>query len=412
MGELTDTAIRAEIKKAKAAGKMRRLAAGDWLTLLITPEGVARWQQRYRYGGKPRTVSFGTYPGVTLAKATEKAGAARELIRNGIDPVEKRRAEKAELRQVVANTFGAAAEAWYTFNTVRWTTATAEKARQYLDKDLLPSLRLRPLANVTAQDLGAVIEKIEARKAFNVAKKCRQWCVAIFKFAIAKGWADKNPAVNLGAVAALAPEPRNYAHLTLDELPELLRELDKYSGSPLTVGAIRLALWTANRPGVTRTLRWSEVDLDNALWTIEKGREGMKKGYSHLTPLPRQAVAMLRDLHRITGTFEHVFINRADPLMPMSDKAVNKALERMGFKGRQTAHGFRHLVSTAMNERGYKADWVERQLAHGDPDKIRGTYNKAMYLEPRAKMMQQWADLLDSIKVGGGNVVPMVKKSR
>ena len=159
------------------------------------------------------------------------------------------------------------------------------------------------------------------------------------------------------------------------------------------------ALWTANRPGVTRTLRWSELDLDQALWTIGKGREGMKRGYAHLTPLPNQAVAMLREIHKLTGTFEYVFIGRNDPGKPLSDGAVNMLLKRLGYRGRQTTHGFRHLISTALNEQGYEPDWVERQLAHGDPDKIRGTYNKAMYLESRRKMMQDWADYLDNIKL-------------
>ena len=147
-----------------------------------------------------------------------------------------------------------------------------------------------------------------------------------------------------------------------------------------------LALWTANRPGVTRTLRWAEVDLNAALWTIDKGREGMKGGYYHLTPLPRQAVAMLREVHNLTGTFEHVFIGRNDPSAWISDgAAAGFWFKRIGYHGKQTMHGFRHLVSTALNEMGYEPDWVERQLAHGDPDKIRGTYNKAMYLEPRRK---------------------------
>jgi integrase len=390
---------------------MKRLADGEsWLTLLITPTGVGRWQQGYRYGGKPRSISFGSYPVVSIAEARQRAEAASALLRDGIDPIEQRRSNKLALRIAVQNTFGAAAEAWYGFNSPRWSKSTAEKARQYLDKDLLPSLRSRPITNLTTEDVRIVIERIESRGALNVAKKARQWCNAIFRYAIARGWTKVNPAEFLGDVAAPVPETENYAHLGMDELPELLRALNQYTGSPLTRGAIRLALWTANRPGVTRTLKWNELDLDDALWTIAKGRPGMKRGYSHLTPLPHQAVAMLRDLHRITGTFEHVFIGRGDPLKPMSDAAVNKALATMGFKGRQTAHGFRHLVSTSLNELGYQPDWVERQLAHGDPDKIRGTYNKAQYLEPRRKMMQAWADYLEKIESGGA-VIPLRKES-
>jgi integrase len=377
---------------------MKRLADGGWLTLLVTQDGVGRWQQGYRYGGKERSVSHGTYPVVSIAEARQRADAARGLLRDGVDPVEHRRAQKAAQRVNVENTFGAAAEAWFAFNSPRWAKATSEKARQYLDKDILPALRSRPIANLTAPDLIDAIARVERRGAYNVAKKARQWVNAIFRYSIARGWITRNPAEHLVDVAEKAPETRNYAHIGVGELPALLQALDAYTGSPLTVGAIRLALWTANRPGVTRTLRWSELDLEGALWTIEKGREGMKRGYAHLTPLPSQAVAVLRDLRKLTGTFEFVFIGRGDPHKPMSDAAVNKALAVMGFKGRQTAHGFRHLVSTALNELGYEADWVERQLAHGDPDKIRGTYNKAGYLEPRRKMMQAWADYLDKIK--------------
>ncbi len=235
----------------------------------------------------------------------------------------------------------------------------AEKARQYLNKDLLPPLRLRPIANITTQDLGEVVAKIEKRGAHNVAKKARQWLKSIYRYAIAKGWTKDNAAELLNDIAELAPESTNYAHLTPDELHGYCAPLMFTRGHYFTKGAIWLALWTANRPGITRTLRWSELDLDGALWTIEKGREGMKRGYSHLTPLPHQAVAMLRDLHRLTGSFDYVFIGRNDPCKPMSDAAMNKALATMGFKGRQTAHGFRHLVSTSLNERGYQADWVE-----------------------------------------------------
>lgn len=401
MGALTDKAVQAKIKEARLRRRMKRLADREsWLTLLVTRDGVGRWQQGYRYGGKQRSVSHGTYPEVSIAEARQRAAEARALLRRGIDPIEHRRAHKLALRVNVGNTFGAAAEEWYKHNVPRWSTATAEKVRQYLDKDLLPPLRTRPIANIDTEDIRVVIEKIEARHAFNVAKKARQWCKAIFRYAIARGWLKSNPAEFLRDVAIKTPDSNNYAHLAVDELPELLRALDSYPGSRLTIGAIRLALWTANRPGVTRSLKWSELDLDNALWTIAKGREGMKRGYSHLTPLPNQAVVMLRELHKKTGTFEHVFIGHGDPLKPMSDAAVNKALATMGFKGRQTAHGFRHLISTALNELGYESDWVERQLAHGDPDKIRGTYNKAQYVEPRRKMMQAWADYLDELKSG------------
>jgi integrase len=399
-----------QARNAKPRDKAYKLTAGRGLCLMVMPTGAKYWWLRYRFAGREKTLSLGVYPHVTLKRAEVDANQARALLRDGIDPSEHRREQKFALRVAITRTFGDAAEKWIAHNTPRWKPATLEKVRQYLDKDLLPPLAKRPLASITPPELGVVVEKIEQRNALNVAKKTRQWLTKIFEFAIAKGLTTSNPAEYLNAVAAVAPEAKNHPHLTIDELPAFLRALEAYPGSPLVKGATWLALWTANRPGVTRTLRWDELDLDDALWTISKGREGMKKGYSHLTPLPRQAVALLRDLHRSTGTFDYVFIGRNDPRKPMSDGAVNVMLKAMGYGGRQTAHGFRHLVSTALNERGYKPDWVERQLAHGDPDAIRDTYNKASYLAERRKMMQAWADYLDSIKAGG-TVVPLRKAS-
>ncbi|MGQ0622359.1 MAG: tyrosine-type recombinase/integrase [Panacagrimonas sp.] len=182
------------------------------------------------------------------------------------------------------------------------------------------------------------------------------------------------------------------------ELPEFLHALEGYEASTLVKYCAKLALWTANRPGVTRSVGWSELDLDAGIWTIDKGRY-------HLTPLPKQAVAMLREIQPISGHFEYVFIGRNDPTKPMSDGAIAGMIKRIGYRNKQTMHGFRHLISTALNDKGYESDWIERQLAHGDPDKIRGTYNKAAYPEPRRKMMQEWADYLDGLK-RGAHVVP------
>lgn len=399
-----------EIRNAKPRAKAYKLTAGAGLCVMVWPTGAKYWWLRYRFAGREKTLSLGVYPRVTLKEAQAGADDARALLRAGIDPSEHRRERKFALRLAVARTFGDAAQKWYEHNQPRWRPATAEKVRQYLDKDLLPPLAKRPMANITPMELGAVVEKIEARKALNVAKKSRQWLTKIFEYAIAKGLTTTNPAEHLGAVAIALPESRNHAHLTLAELPDFLRALDAYHGSPLVKGATWLALWTANRPGVTRTLRWDELDLEDALWTIAKGREGMKRGYAHFTPLPRQAVAMLRDVRRYTGTFEYVFVGRNDPRKPLSDGAVNRMMKTLGYAGQQTAHGFRHLVSTALNEHGFNPDWVERQLAHGDPDTIRGTYNKAHYLDDRRKMMQAWADQLDTMKAGG-KVIPLRKAS-
>ena len=387
-----------EARQAKPKSKTYRLAIGNGFCLQINPDGTKYWRLRYRYGGKEQMLSLGVYPLVTLQKAFDESVKARRLLLDGINPTEAKRQQKHNLRLTVARTFGDAAEKWFLHNSIRWKIATQEKVRQYLDKDLLPLLGHRPLANITPLELGLVIERIEARKALNVAKKVRQWLDAIFTFAIAKGLTNENPAQHLGSIAIPQAHVKNHAHIDLAELPGFLKALDAYEGSHIVKQCTLLSLWTANRPGVTRTLKWSEIDLKAGLWTIPKGREGMKRGYQHITTLPTQAVKMLEELHKVTGKFEYVFVGRNDWRKPMSDGAVGVLLKAIGYGGKQTAHGFRHLISTALNEKGYEADWVEKQLAHGDPDLIRGTYNKAAYVEQRKKMMQDWADYLDQLR--------------
>jgi integrase len=396
-----------QVKNAKPKATKYTLPGGRGLTLLVMPDGSKYWRLRYRFGGKRRWIGLGRpYPDTTLKQAQTKAAELRALVDAGTDPADQRRTQKLAQAQRVANTFGEAAEAWHAFRSKAWDAKTSQQARTYLDKDMLPKLRGRPLDSITPAELGALVSAIEERGAYDVAKKIRQWLKAIYSYARANGWTANDPARDLAAIALRGPGVKNYAHLSLDELPDFLRALDAYDGSVLVKACARLALWTANRPGITRTLRWAELDLGAGLWTIEKGRDGMKRGYYHLTPLPTQAVAMLRDVQKISGDFEHVFIGRNDPRQPISDGAIAGMIKRIGYRNKQTMHGFRHLISTALNDKGYEADWIERQLAHGDPDKIRGTYNKAAYLEPRRKMMQEWADYLDLI-LHRADVIPI-----
>ncbi|KGQ20626.1 Integrase [Lysobacter dokdonensis DS-58] len=383
------------IRNAKPGPKPYKISGGRGFCICVMPDGAKYFRLRYRYAGKEKMISLGVYPEVSLKEAEAGASHARSLLRQGVNPSEDRREKKLALRQAERHTFAFASSLWVEHNTPRWKPATVEKVQQYLDKDLLPSLGHRPLGNISPMELGAVLERIEKRKALNVAKKTRQWLSAIYGFAIAKGLTSSNPAIHLRSIALYQPEPKNHAHVTIEELPKFLRALDGYRGSEFVKTCAWLGLWTANRPGVTRSLKWSELDLEEELWIIPKGREGMKRGYQHVTPLPRQAIEALRQLHPLTGKYEYVFIGRNDWRKPLSDGAVAGLMKAIGYGGKQTAHGFRHLVSTALNEKGYDPDWVERQLAHGDPDEIRGTYNKAVYLDQRRKMMQEWADYLD-----------------
>jgi integrase len=379
--QLTDAAIR----NAKPRLKKFKLSAGGGLCLVVMPSGGRYWRFRYRYNGRHKEVTIGRpYPHTSLKQARVEAARHQGQLLQGIDPGEERLAVRLKQRERLAKTFGEAAEAWHAFRAQAWDQKTAQQVRDYLAKDLLPKLKHRPLDAITAPELGDLVARVEDRGAFDVAKKMRQWLKAIFSYSRAKGWTTGDPARDLGAIALKGPKKKNYPHLSVDELPEFLHALDAYKGSLLVKSCAWLALWTANRPGVTRTVRWSELDLDQGLWTIEPGREEMKRGYFHVK--------------EVTGAFDYVFIGRNDPSKPISDGSVNRMIKELGYRGKQTGHGFRHLISTVLNDHGYEPDWVERQLAHGDPDKIRGTYNKAMYLEPRRKMMQAWADLLDELR--------------
>ena len=395
--QLTDI----KIKNAKAGAKKYTMPAGHGLTLIVMPDGAKYWSLRYRFGGKAKWISVGRpYPETSLKDASAEALRMRQLIAEGVDPQERRRVQRLTQRQHVANSFGEAAEAWYLYRSQAWKTRTADQVREYLDKDLLPFLRARPLDAISAPELVALVAGIERRGAFDVAKKVRQWLKQIYSHGRTMGWTEKDPARDLLAVKGLAPPPKNFPHLEPDQLPAFLRELAKTTSAPTVKGCAMLSIWLGNRPGVTRTLKWAELDLDAGLWEIAKGREMQKRGYRHTTPLPYQAIAMLRELHKLTGTFEHVFIGRNDPSKPLSDGAVNNMFKRLGYSGKQTAHGFRHVLSTCMNELGYEPEWIERQLSHGDPDAIRGTYNKAVYLNPRRVMLQSWADIIDRMQAG------------
>lgn len=397
--KLTDIAIR----NAKPRERKYKLAAGNGLTLMVMPDGAKYWRWRYRFAGKQKEYSVGRpYPQTSLKEAHEEAARLRVQLVDGADPGEVRKQKKLALKERADNTLAGAANAWYEFRKDAWAQRTCDQVREYLDKDIIPKLGKRPLDFVTTAELAAFLKAIRDRGAPDIAKKARQWLAAIFSYARANGMTQSDPIKDLHALLLPSPPGSPYAHLELDELPELLRKLEVIDASPLVKAATKLSLWTANRPGVTRTLLWSELDLDEGLWHIEKGREGMKRGYSHITPLPTQAVALLREIHKLTGNYEYVFAGRNDPSKPISDGSVNGLLKRLGYRGRQTNHGFRHLISTALNGMGYDKDHVERQLAHGDPDDdvIRETYNKAMYIEERREMMQAWADYLDQLRDG------------
>lgn len=396
---LTDSAL----KVAKAKDKAYKLTDGQGLYLEVMPTGSKLWRLKYRFAGVEKRLALGAYPAMPLQQARQKRDEARKLLAEGIDPGEQKKAVK-QAQKAEGQTFETLAREWFAYNAPLWADSTAYKAKLYLENDLLPVIGMRPVSAITRPELVELVRKVEARGTLNAAGKIRQWLHQIFRYGLARGVVETNPATDLDVVAAPAKAARHHPHVSFAELPELLGKLDAANINTLTRCAIRLLALTAVRPGELRAAPWSEFNLDAAVWTIPKER--MKARRAHVVPLPRQAVSILRQLQEITGQYPLVFAGQQNPDRPMSENTVNKALRIMGYQDRQTGHGFRHLLSTELNGRGYNRDWIERQLAHGDNNEIRDTYNHATYLEQRRQMMQDWADSIDGI-CSGANVVPI-----
>ncbi|MCJ8168364.1 tyrosine-type recombinase/integrase [Atopomonas sediminilitoris] len=400
---LTDSAI----KTAKPKEKAYKLSDAHGLYLLINPTGSKLWRIKYRFGGKQKGLAIGAYPTISLAQARQRREEARQQLAEGIDPSEQKKAAK-QARAATGLTFETLAREWFAYNSPRWADSTSYKAKLYLENDLIPVIGARPLKAITRPELVELVRKVEARGTLNAAGKIRQWLHQIFRYGLARGVVDSNPATDLDVIAAPARAARHHPHVNFAELPELLSKADSANINILTRCAIRLLTLTAVRPGELRAAPWSEFDLDAATWTIPAER--MKARRPHIVPLPHQAVAILRQLEEITGSYSLLFPGQQKADRPMSENTINKALRLMGYKDRQTGHGFRHLLSTELNGRGYNRDWIERQLAHGDSDEIRDTYNHANYLEQRREMMQAWADSIDAL-CAGANVVSIKRKA-
>lgn len=403
---LTDTAVR----QAKPAEKSFTLTDASGLSLFVAPNGTKSWHFRFSWHGKQPRMSLGTYPEITLKEARELRDQARAQVAKGIDPRSARREEKRTAADSSIKTFEVVAEEWYAFKLPRWAAAkkgAAAQARLYLDKDLLPALGRIPIIEAKRADVLATLRSIEKRGALNVARKCRTWLNEIFRFGIASGYMEVNPAADLDIVAAKEPPEKHNPMLRLSELKEFLQVLNGADVMDYTKSAIRILLLTGVRTGELRNATWSQFDLDNALWTIPP--EGVKqlqkvirakggdKVPPYLVPLSRQAVEEVRKVHQLTGRYKLLIAGRSDPSKPISDGTVNVALRRMGYEGRLTGHGIRATISTALNEMDYNEDWIEAQLSHASSSKVRKTYNHAEYVEQRRVMMQAWADYLDGL---------------
>jgi integrase len=390
-----------EIRCAKPQEKPYTKADGNGLSLLVEPNGSKGWRFRYRFAGKPKMLSLGTYPVVSLTEARRKRDEAKKLVMVGINPSDLRKEQKLVQQGEGSNTFEAITREWYQRRYDRWSESYRLEMMSTFERDVFPYIGYRPIKEIKPLELMAVLSKLEKRGATEKMRKVRQRCGEVWKYAIITGRAEYNPAPDLAS--AFAPHKReHYPHLTINEIPEFLSSLASYSGSMLVKLAMRLLILTGTRPGELRQAEWAEFDFDNALWEIPAVRMKMRR--PHMVPLPDQAITILKQIQPISGRYQFVFPGRIQHSKPISDMTLNVLIRRIGYGGRATGHGFRHTMSTILHEQGFNTAWIETQLAHVDKNSIRGTYNHAQYLDGRREMLQWYADYMDSLE-NGENVI-------
>jgi len=387
---LTDTRVRT----AKPQAKLYKLSDERGLHLSVYPSGSKLWQMRYRIEGIERTASLGKYPEVTLAEAREKRDQMRKLVANDIDPVQSQKAAKEAKKLAQAHSFEAVARTWYEGWSLARSPRHAEYVIRRLEADVFPLIGSRPVSEIQAPELVKMMKAIQRRGALDIAKRCYQMTGQVFRYAIAHGIAERNPTADIKP-SDILPSRRqtNYARVDAKELPALLRAIEAYQGTPVTRLAIKLLALTFVRTGELIAARWEEFDLQAGQWRIPAER--MKMRTEHIVPLSSQSIQILQILHGITGKSELLLPGERNHSKPMSNNTILKALERMGYKGRMTGHGFRGLASTILHEQGFDHAHIELQLAHQERNAVSAAYNHATYLKQRAKMMQSWASFLD-----------------
>ena len=401
---LTDT----RIKTAKPQAKLYKLTDERGLHLSVYPNASKLWQMRYRTEGKERTASLGKYPEVSLAEAREKRDQMRKLIAKGIDPVQSQKAAKEAKKLAQTNSFEAVARTWFEGWKDARSTRHAEYVIRRLEADVFPVIGSRPVSEIQAPELVKMMKAIQRRGALDIAKRCYQMTGQVFRYAIAHGIAERNPAGDIKPSDILPSRLKtNYARVDAKELPALLRAIEAYQGTQVTRLAMKLMTLTFVRTSELIGARWQEFDLQAGQWRIPAER--MKMRTEHIVPLSIQAIQVLQILHGITGHSELLFPGERDHGKPMSNNTILKGLERMGFKGRMTGHGFRGLASTLLHEQGFDHAHIELQLAHQERNAVSAAYNHATYIKQRAKMMQWWGDYLDHQLAG--NVVKFSSKS-
>ncbi|MBB6581893.1 tyrosine-type recombinase/integrase [Ralstonia solanacearum] len=398
---LTDTAIR----NAKAADKPIKLFDGGGLFLHITPAGQRYWRLKYRFAGKEKLLAIGVYPEVGLKEARDRREEAKRLLGEGVDPSVERKVRKVATVERAANSFEAVAREWHAKYAPGWSESNAKKVLARLENDVFPWLGGRPIAELKAPELLGVARRVESRGALDTAHRVLQTCGQIFRYAVATGRAERDPSGDLRGALPPAKGKHYAAPTDPREVAGLLRMFDGFTGTFVVKCALLLAPMLFVRPGELRQAEWLDVDLDAGEWRFVSS----KRDVPHIVPLAAQAVAILRDLHALTGHGRYLFPGARDKAKPMSEVAINAALKRMGIDTQKefTGHGVRPIARTILREvLGFEAEVIELQLAHRKKDPNGQAYDRVAFLAVRKQMMQAWADYLDEIKAGA-KVLPL-----
>jgi integrase len=397
-GALTDKAV----SQAKPQAKAYKLTDGNGLHLLVNPSGSKLWRARYRAGGIEKLMALGAYPAVPLADARKARDAAKAQLAKGADPMAERKTAKIAKNHAAGNSFHTIAGLWWNHWKPTRSEQHAAQVWRRFEANVFPSIGARPITEIEAPELVAMLKSIEKRGVNDVAKRALQTSGQVFRYAIAHGHAKRNPASEIKPSDILAArEKNNLARVDSKELPQLLRSIEAYQGTATTRLAMKIMAQTFVRTSELIGARWAEFDLEAARWDIPASRMKMKT--PHTVPLSAQTVGLLHTLRIISGHSALLFPGERDHDKPMSNNTILGALKRMGYAGRMTGHGFRGVASTLLHEMGYDHAHIELQLAHQERDAVSAAYNHATYLPQRAKMMQGWADYLDDCVKG--NVV-------
>ena len=390
---LSDTTLR----NAKPKEKQYKLYDADGPFVIVTPKANKWWRFKYRFDGKEKLLSLGTYPEVSLKDARERRDAARKLVAQGIDPSENRQTVREARVARLANTFEAVSREWFEKHVSTLDPLYGKKLRSRFEKHIFPVIGNKAISELEPTDVLAAAQRTEREGSIETSHRILQHCSQVFRYAIATGRTKYDVTVGLHDALAKTKVKHMATILDKERIGQLLRAIDAYGGFYPTKCALRLAPHFFVRPGELQKAEWAEFDMDAREWRIPA--EKMKMRAKHIVPLSRQAVEILQELHPHTGNGRFLFPSIRTNSKPISLESMLVAIRAKGFtKDEMTIHGFRGMASTLLNEMGYNRDWIERQLAHSERDHVRAAYNYAQYLPERTRMMQEWSDYLDILK--------------